>query len=303
MKVNLVFEGGGILGISFVGAYKALTEKGYEIENCAGVSAGSIFSALITSGYSADELIEIMEKTDFKMFLNKTKLSKLFLLGKPLSLIKNKGIYNCDIIEKWIDNLLKQKGISTFDNVMINNESKLKIIVADVTNRRIVVIPDDLLEYGINPSEFKISKAVMMSSSIPLFYTPLKLTFRGKDAIIVDGGLLSALPIWVFDKKSKLPTFGIKIEDQCSNSSIGKNGIFKYISDLVTASLNQDEMSYVREKDRVRIINLENDNTIHGTNFELNRKQIRYLYDSGYNSMKKFLENWTYVSYVKRFLI
>lgn len=38
MKVDIVFEGGGVLGISFIGALTSLKEHGYEIQRCAGTS-------------------------------------------------------------------------------------------------------------------------------------------------------------------------------------------------------------------------------------------------------------------------
>ncbi len=52
MKIDGVFEGGGVRGIAHVGAICALAEKGYEWERVAGTSAGSIIAALLAAGYS-----------------------------------------------------------------------------------------------------------------------------------------------------------------------------------------------------------------------------------------------------------
>ena len=46
MKIDGVFEGGGVRGIAHVGAICALAEKGYEWERVAGTSAGSIIALL-----------------------------------------------------------------------------------------------------------------------------------------------------------------------------------------------------------------------------------------------------------------
>lgn len=59
---NLVLEGGGIRGIAFTGALKILEEKQVlpQIERVAGTSVGAIVGALISVGYSSDELRNIM---------------------------------------------------------------------------------------------------------------------------------------------------------------------------------------------------------------------------------------------------
>ncbi len=299
--MDLVFEGGGVLGISFLGAYKALRDSNFDIVRCAGTSAGSVIASLIMAGYGCDELIEVLENTDLKQFLKKTKLSSTFIIGKGLSLLFNKGIYNGQCVEIWIENLLNKKGIHTFKDIMIDNVSPLKIIAADITKRKLLILPDDLDQYGIGPQHFSIAKAVQMSCTIPFFYTPVKQ----KDSYIVDGGLLSTFPVWIFDIEEKpvRPTFGLKIKDKCSFSSNGKHNIFSYIVDLINASLNRDEMSYVRDKDSVRTIILQNDHQIKSTDFKLTRDDIKYLYQVGYESVIKFLKTWNYSDYIKRFML
>jgi len=68
MKVDLVFEGGGVLGISFIGALKCLKNNGYTFERCAGTSAGAIVATLVVAGYSIDELYKIMNGTNYSNF-------------------------------------------------------------------------------------------------------------------------------------------------------------------------------------------------------------------------------------------
>lgn len=47
MKIDGVFEGGGVRGIAHVGAICALNERGYSFERVAGTSAGAIIAALL----------------------------------------------------------------------------------------------------------------------------------------------------------------------------------------------------------------------------------------------------------------
>ncbi|QVK16850.1 patatin-like phospholipase family protein [Mycoplasmatota bacterium] len=305
MNVDLVFEGGGVLGISFVGAYKALSENGYKVIRCAGTSAGSIISTLIIAGYNVQEIHDILNNTDFNQFLEKTKLEKVCFFGKGLSLFFNNGIYNSLCIETWIKDLLIKKGINTFGDIMENNESPLKIIAADITKRKMLILPDDAILYGIKPQDFPIAKAVRMSCAIPFFYTPVKIKSGKITSYVVDGGLLSSYPIWIFDVDSKpiRPTFGLKIKDEYSKTSLGKKYLCAITSDIINACINKDEMRFVRDKDLVRTIIINNDHQIKSTDFKLSEEDINYLYKMGYDSVESFVKKWNYTDYIKRFMV
>jgi NTE family protein len=54
--VDLVFEGGGMKGIAFIGAYRALDARGYRPGRLVGTSIGSMFATLIAAGYSSIEI-------------------------------------------------------------------------------------------------------------------------------------------------------------------------------------------------------------------------------------------------------
>jgi NTE family protein len=54
--IDLVFEGGGLKGVAFIGALRALYNYGYRPGRLLGTSIGSMFASLIAAGYSADEL-------------------------------------------------------------------------------------------------------------------------------------------------------------------------------------------------------------------------------------------------------
>ncbi|HEY8343112.1 MAG TPA: patatin-like phospholipase family protein, partial [Calditerricola sp.] len=64
-----------------------------------------------------------------------------------------------------------------------------------------VVLPDDLPEYGIDPQRFPIARAVRMSGSLPFYFDPVVLTVGRRRTLFVDGGLLSNFPVWLFDVK------------------------------------------------------------------------------------------------------
>jgi NTE family protein len=68
MYIDGVFSGGGIKGFALIGAYQAIEQKGFAFKRIAGTSAGSIISAFIIAGYTADEILEMMEEVDLKEF-------------------------------------------------------------------------------------------------------------------------------------------------------------------------------------------------------------------------------------------
>lgn len=299
MLVDLVFEGGGVLGICYIGALKALEEKGYSIGRCAGTSAGSVISALTIAGYNNYELAELLKSTDFTKFLKRTKASDVLFGSKLVSLLLDKGQYDSEYIEEWMNYLLKKKGIVKFKQVLYKGESRLKIVAADITRRKMVILPDDLKEYDIDFREFSIARAVRMSCAIPIFFTPVILKSNKGVSYIVDGGLLSCFPVWIFDIENtiKYPTLGIKIKDKESLTSQGKKDLLSYIKDIIYAPLNENQENFIRDKERVRIIEINYKANIVSTNFDKANSYINDLFMDGYLSTSKFLNSFSIERY------
>ena len=65
---NLVFEGGGVKGVAYVGALQVLEDRGIagRVDAVAGTSAGAITAALVAAGYSAAELKTTMMALDLR---------------------------------------------------------------------------------------------------------------------------------------------------------------------------------------------------------------------------------------------
>lgn len=189
--MNLVFEGGGIKGLSYIGAMRCLEERGIKVKSVAGSSVGALIASLIAVGYKAHELEIAVNNIDFETIwpIKKTRGIK-----KTFDFLKKRYIYDVHPLEKTLNELYRQKGISTFADLKKGNYYPLKIIVTNMKTKDIVVIPDDLFLYGINPDTFLISQAVCMSSAIPFVYPAYKINnFK-----FCDGGLGDNFPIWLF---------------------------------------------------------------------------------------------------------
>ncbi len=302
-KYDGVFEGGGVKAIGFVGAVCCLEERNYRWEKLAGTSAGSIIAALMAAGYSGREMKSIMEKTNYTEFTDRKGLGKIPLAGASLDFILNKGVYAGDKIEIWLADLLRRKGKTKFKDVSVKGESKLKIIAADITKGDMLVLPDDLKSYGLDPMEFEISKAVRMSTSIPFFFKPYKLRFKNKMNYIVDGGVLSNYPLWIFDIDGvpKWPTLGFKfVENNVSRTSLGKKDLVSYSFDILNTMINKNEVRYLKHKELVRTIMVPTCG-VGTTDFNLSRDKSLELYNSGYEAAREFLGKWNFRQYVSRF--
>lgn len=298
MKIDAVFEGGGVKGMAFVGSICCLEEKNYSFERFAGTSAGSVIAALLAVGYTGKEIKNIMLNTDFRRFINNKKSIKVY---KLYGLLKNKGIHTNDYIEQWLRELLSKKGKLKFKDVSVKGESKLKIIASDITRHEMLILPDDLKNYGLDPMEFDIAKAVRMSTSIPFYFEPYKLYYKDGVSFIVDGGLLSNYPIWIFDIKGvpRWPTLGFNlIGEGQSLTSQGKNDIFSYSLDIVSTMLNRKEDIYIREKDRVRTIYIPTLG-VKTTDFDISKETSLKLFNEGYSSTENFLTKWSFSAYVR----
>ena len=68
IKYNCVFGGGGVRGMCYIGALKALKEFNIDINAIAGSSVGAVFAALYAVGYSEDEIKELFYDFNFNMF-------------------------------------------------------------------------------------------------------------------------------------------------------------------------------------------------------------------------------------------
>ena len=304
MKADLVCEGGGIRGIALLGAITALEEAGYTFEKLAGTSAGALVSSLISVGYSGKELQDILFNLDFKYYIRKSRLSLRPILGESISLFTAKGLFSTNAIENLLTSLYQKKGKEKFKDIAINGESPLKIIATDITKKQLLILPDDLIKYNIAPLEFPIARAVKMSISIPIFFIPEKLKNKEGTSFIVDGGLLSNYPIWLFDTNSipKWPTFGLKLlkERQLKVNYAEKYKLTTYLLDIIDSALSKNEDIYLSNKDLIRTIYIPTYD-VETTDFTLSKESMISLVESGYTSAKKFLQTWNFNNYLARY--
>ncbi|MED3660719.1 patatin-like phospholipase family protein [Ureibacillus sp. FSL K6-8385] len=290
MEIDGVFSGGGVKAFAFVGAYQVLTEKGYTFKRVAGTSAGSIVAAFIAAGYNVKEMEKALEELDTKSLLDPPKCSKTLPLLKWLNLYFRLGLYKGRILEKWLCKKLGEKGVRTFGDLP---EGALKVVASDLSNGRMIVIPDDLHLYGQDWREFSIAKALRMSCGIPFFFEPVKLNTEKGDSIFVDGGVLSNFPLWIYDNGKRVrPLLGLKLSSPITEIHPHKigNGLHLFEA-LIKAMMNAHDNRYISRRHEKNIIFIPVEH-YNAAQFDLDDEAKKHLIQLGRTKTEEFLQNW-----------
>ncbi|MDF2720425.1 MAG: Patatin [Paenibacillus sp.] len=313
--MNGVFEGGGVKAIALVGAIKAAEEAGVTFNHVAGTSSGAIVASLLAAGYTADELKKIIMETPFTDFLAHSWLHDIPIIGPAARLFIKKGLYSGQRLEIWIAEKLAAKGIHTFADLP---PGKLKIIASDISQGKLLVLPDDIAAYGIDPKQFSVAKAVRMSTSIPYFFDPVILrkspgarkkgeSYADQFIYIVDGGLLSNFPLWIYDEenskipeKEQIPTLGFHLVGKQSNAPRRIHGPLSMFQSLFATMMEAHDERYIEEQNRFRTIKIPTLG-VRVTDFDIKPEKSIELFQSGYNAAKAYFQKWSHDNYVKSF--
>ena len=321
-RIDLVCEGGGVKGIGLAGAYSVLEEQGHEPQNVAGTSAGAITAALIAAGYTSAELREITFGIDYRRFEDRSWQHRVPFVGKPLSVLMKNGIYKGDEFLRWMSGLLADKGIRTFADLRTDSDdpkysSRLQVIASDLSSRRLLVLPRDAGVLGQDPDELNVALAIRMSMSIPIFFRPVRITDKtGQDHVIVDGGMLSNFPVWLFDceddEDPEWPTFGLLLVEpdpktpiaaripKPKRAPLGARGLTQLFSGLFHTMVEAHDRMYIEKAQFARTIPIPTLG-VRTTQFDLSRGRAEELYDSGRGAAEKFLATWDFGAYLAEF--
>ncbi|MDO7905183.1 patatin-like phospholipase family protein [Paenibacillus sp. JX-17] len=313
MLINAVFEGGGVKGISLVGAVKAAEQEGVTYHRLAGTSSGSIVAALISAGYSADEMKDVIERTPLISLLRRSKWFDTPWIGPVARILLKKGLYSGEALEYWVKGLLRAKGIRTFGDLP---PGRLQIIASDITNGKILILPQDLVRFGMEPDKFEVAKAVRMSSSIPYFYDPVMLrlppnqrrgvSFADQFVYVVDGALLSNFPLWLFDRDQLdstgrlIPTVGFQLVGKQSGQRARIRGPVSMLQAMVDTMLSAHDERYIEQTNRYRTIKIPGLG-IRTTQFDISSADQQRLFESGLRAGSEFFGKWSTKVYYDHF--
>lgn len=199
---NLVFEGGGVKGIAYIGAMQVLDQRGYfgkddsgkiKIRRVGGTSAGAINALIYALGYNILEQKEILESTEFKKFMDNS-----FGFVRDFRRLWNDFGWNRgDFFMKWAGELIKKKlgsSKATFRDLHDNQDLPDFYVVGTNLSTGF----SETFSYERHP-EMSLAEAVRISMSIPLFFRAVRNGDR--QDVYVDGGVQLNYPVKLFDRE------------------------------------------------------------------------------------------------------
>lgn len=196
-SVGLVLSGGGAKGIAEIGVIKAFEENGIPIDYVAGTSMGAIVGGLYASGYSPDEMMELITSKTFldastgvidskyyyKFFTpaqSPSMLNLRFSTDKfreskllPSSLISPMPM-NFSFMSIFASHTAQCGG--DFDKLFV----PLRTVASDMTHKQKIVFDSGPMD-----------DAVRASMSFPIVFKPVELD----GALIYDGGIYDNFPV------------------------------------------------------------------------------------------------------------
>lgn len=206
--VNLVQEGGGVLGIALVGYTYILEIMGIRFLSLAGTSAGSINTLFLgalgkPNSIKSPIVVELIANKDFNEFVDGGKdaqrlVKALFsdrkavqTVGGTLSTlrniddIKNKmGLNPGNDFYNWLDTNIGHATVQqVLDNMndlpeslkKQNIKAKMAVVAADLTTETKVVFPAMGDLYFKNTAQEPAAKFIRCSMSVPVFFEPVKV--------------------------------------------------------------------------------------------------------------------------------
>src|SRR6266699_4556477 len=320
---DLVLEGGGVKGIGLAGAVLTLDQAGYRFHRVAGTSAGAIAAALIATlnkaGKPLSKMQDYLQEIQFKEFMAKSHLrTALGGLGDAEHLLLHMGLYDGDYLLDWLGGVLSDIGITHFGDLRLDDPGadqtwtarqrySLVVHTSDITRGKLVRLPWDYVNYGLDADHQRIVDAVRASMSIPFFFEPVRIRASAVTAYVaaiaaaagrgtwVDGGLLDNFPVDVFDRadgaEARWPTIGIKLSAK-QTSIAGGHGTGSVAGEAIACLetvLDNAGRFYVPPDKAARTIFIDNAG-IKATDFGITPQQQQTLFENGQKAARDWLK-------------
>lgn len=316
---NLVFSGGGILGIAYIGMldylYKIKLMK--NIQRVAGTSAGAITACIASFNLPFQETKEIADSLDYSKVASttdpdeprifskygKAQLDKFFVNAECTHrLITKYGWYSSSYFYNWIKDqianqfdLTQKKPPYTFmdfkDSTLHKDGRRFKelyIIGTDISDKSSIVFSAE------DTPDMEVAEAVRISMSVPLFFEAIKGTsfsdkYRNTPRIYSDGGIMYNYPITIFDKNGpSYQTIGALFERTSHVSEI--DNLLEFIMNLLSCvNAVQSKLIYSDSENIQRSILIDT-GAVSSLNFDVETGDETYtfLYNQGYQATEKY---------------
>jgi NTE family protein len=314
---NLVFKGGGVRGIAYMGAIEVLDEYRIidNIERVAGTSAGAITAAMLALRLPFPETRDLFNSLELSRIPQSTlkprrwKLPRFAEEENYRRFLTRYGWYSSVYFYEWLMAAIASQcdgnGRATFAEFQERGFRDLYIVAANISRQRAEVFS------ALHTPDVAVADAVRMSMSIPIYFEALRFNGKsfGSGDYYVDGGLFDNFPMHIFDQP-ELAGRNWSFRDGVNWETLGlflypeqymhpaapeiPSNVWEYLS-LALRSLYQSyELSSYETSivDQYRTIEIS-DCGIDPTDFEIEIGDAKYteLYQSGMNAVRDFFQS------------
>ena len=264
--VWLVLGGGGLKGMTHVGAYRALEEAGVRPAGIVGTSIGALVGASIASGMSAAEMTEIA------LALERKDIARLNRGAVWINGIRELSVFRGEVLREYFEEVLPRDGWRGLDIPLLINA---------------VDLGDGSLQW-FGPGDrddVSLVDAVYASSALPVFYPPFELAGRA----YVDGGISRSLPL---DKAQEEGARHIVAVDAGSGETsdvadVLRQGMIAVHQRVVSIMMWRRRSELVRRWDGVPLTYVRPELDGYGT-FDFDH--VAYFLEEGYRAMRGALQ-------------
>jgi predicted acylesterase/phospholipase RssA len=218
---NLVFSGGGLKGIVFVGVVQKLEETNViSGARCfLGTSAGSIVAFMLSIGYTSSEMHV------FAMGLRQADVFDVSLEG-ILSIMDTYGIDDGHTLQRTLGDILEKKGLHRCTTFTELSKAMGRTLTVAVSSLNVGV---KYLSVDTTPN-MRVVDAVYASCCIPMLFTPLVLDGE----YLVDGFLYKNFAPDYF--KSGMDTLGFELIDPPGSRKI--KSFVEYVGAIIGTTMD-----------------------------------------------------------------
>lgn len=233
-EIGVALAGGGLQGLSHIGALKALEELGVKIKYISGTSTGSIIASLYAMGYTPDEMQILFESNLNKILkMKKSVLFKIAMNYLFFKETKTEGIIDGRIISNLINNAAKEKNINLIKDV---KSKKLAIATVDTKTMKECIFVSDKVN-NKNPninyiSNIDVGTAVRASMAFPAIFTTVNFDKYN----FIDGGTVDNLPSKVLKDMGAEKVISICFDLNHYNPSKNLEGVLVRALDIFSYS-------------------------------------------------------------------
>lgn len=265
---TIVLSGGSVNGFILMGSVQYIYDHydTNEIKTFCATSVGAMISYLLCIGYKP---IEILVNICTSKILERLKNIDF------TSVIENNGVISFSEIEREIENLTYSK-IGYIPNLIDIKEKFGKHLI--ITTYNLDKNKALYLDYNSHP-ELSCLTAIRMTASIPLLFE--KCIY--KNETYIDGASHDNFPIEkALEYSLNSNIVGVTIPNR-NPIKLSENMDMKSIMKILLVPINSRVNKLIEKyKDKIKIIDIHEDNGVQFYNFNINNSKILDMFSSGY---------------------